>query len=198
MAGSSELTLTLNTHAPGPAGPGAWVTGTREAAAGSAAAACRKDGRERIDVEKYIVERYYVVPGRFYIEAKDLDEAILKANSGEYEQGRQLFMDCVEPDVKDGLRVRHESSEVDDWTVAEERARERGYYVEENTGSDELADKIHGLAAGLEGNALERIRGAEERLMYSPGFPNRVRLAAIKRVKSIIEKDEGGAKEDSR
>lgn len=59
-------------------------------------------------------------------------------------------MDCAEPDVKDGLRVRHESSDVDDWTVAEGRACERGYYVDENTGSDELTDNIYGLTAGLE------------------------------------------------
>jgi len=149
-------------------------------------------------MDTYIVERYYVVPGRFHVEAKDIDEAILKADSGEYEEGRQLFMDCVEPDVEDGLRVRHEHSDADDWTVARERACERGYYVDENIGSCELADKIYGQAAGLEGNSLERIKGAEERFMYSPGLPNRVRLAAIKRVKNMIEGEEGGAAEDSR
>ena len=140
-------------------------------------------------MDKYIFERYYVVPGRFSLEAKDLDEAILKADSGEYEEGIEFLMDCAEPDVKDDLRVRHEISEVDDWIIAEERARERGYYVDQNIGADELADKIYGVAAGLGENALGRIKGAQERLTYSTGLPNRVRMAAIERVKRMIESE---------
>ena len=150
-------------------------------------------------MDTYVVERRYVVPGRFYVKAKDLDEAILKADRGEHEEeGIEFFTDCAESDARDDLRVRHELSDVDDWVVAEERARERGYYVDEKTGADELADRIYRVAQTLEGSVLKRLACAHERLIYAPGLPNRVRWDADERAKRMIEDEQGGATEDLR
>ena len=145
----------------------------------------------------YIAELYFVVPGRIAVEGDNPDEAILKARRGEYEEIDYL-LDCAEPDVKDGLRVRHEMSDIDDWIVAEERARERGYYVDDNMDAGELADRLYAVARTVEGIPLRRVAQAHDSFIFSPGFSHRVRFDADERVLRMIENEEGGATEDSR
>ena len=137
----------------------------------------------------FIMEQNYAIKGRGYIEARDMDEAILKAQSGLEIEELEHLVDTAEPLEDDGLRLRLEDSGVDDWTVAEERARRVGFIVEADAEAAEFADRLYAAAQRAEGSVYERMEAAWHSFYFAPDIPNGVTSEARRLAFDMIEKE---------
>ena len=142
-----------------------------------------------MDMPRYIKEQDVVVRVRSYVEADNLDEAIVKAYYWETTDREFVFVAPAD-EITDDFRIRREDS--DDWTVARERARERGYHVDESISVEQLADKIYRVAQRLERTDPHRFENAVESLVYAPGLPDDLRQDAIARARGMIENEGNG------
>lgn len=140
---------------------------------------------------RYIKEHEVVVRIRSYVEAGNLDEAIVKGYYMETSDREFLFGDPVD-DVTDDFRIRREDSEEDDWTVARQRAQEQGYHVDTNISAEDLAVKIYRIARVLGGTKLQRIESALGSLIYAHGVPQDLRLLAARLAGDMIDRENGG------
>ena len=148
-------------------------------------------GKRRKDMlmPTFIMERNYVLKGRGYKEALDLDDAILKAQSGLEIEDLEHLLDTAEPLEDDGLRLRPEDSGIDDWTVAEERARGQGYIVEADIDAAEFAERLDATAQRAEGSAHERMETAWRSFYFAPDIPNGVTSEARRLAFDMIEEE---------
>lgn len=140
---------------------------------------------------RYIKEHEVVVRIRSYVEAGNLDEAIVKGYYMETFDREFLFGDLSD-DVTDDFRIRPEDSEEDDWIVAKVRAQEQGYHVGTNISTEEFAVKIYRIARVLGGNKLQRLENALGSLIYAQGVPDSLRILATRLAGDMIDKEDGG------
>ena len=145
-------------------------------------------------MKTFIMEQYHVVLGRAYVEAPDMDAAIIKAHNGLDVDDLEYFFDTAEPAVDDRLKLRSEESGVDEWTVAKERAREMGYCVEADVEAGEFADRLYRVARNAEGSVHERIETAWHSFFFAPNIPYSVTSEARRLAMEMIE--QGGAMAD--
>lgn len=120
-------------------------------------------------MNNYLVERHYVMIGRYYVEASSMTEALVKADRNIYADGLELLEDTAEPIGEDLFRIKPEGQE--EWTDAETAAREAGILVESDITAQELANRLADKALDLgaiEGDPRGPLERAAESFIYSP------------------------------
>ena len=111
------------------------------------------------------------MPARYYIEAANIDEAILKVHHGVDIMDLEYEFESAEAAAESDVLIRDRANpNPDPWIRTAQRAKDQGYYVKAGTTAEELAARYVALAPKSAESAVTRLTEARERLMVDPAM----------------------------